>query len=59
MTTDELEKIVARHEYIETAYAFSLRGGRILPTRRDRSPYTDGLGSLHGEKGSPTRARSE
>ncbi len=32
MTTEELEKIAARREGIETACAFSVRGVRILPT---------------------------
>lgn len=57
MTTDELEKIVAPHESIETACAFLLRGERILPTRRSRSPYTEVLISLHGGFGDPTRRK--
>ena len=37
MTTEELEKIVARHECIETACA--LHGGLGFPTRRKKRPY--------------------
>ena len=36
-------------------WAFSLHGGSDLPTRRIASPYTEGLGFLHGEAALSTR----
>ena len=47
--TSAAPPVAARPESAPYRWAFSLHGDSVLPTRRIASPYTEGLGFLHGE----------